>query len=287
MKYTSLIENALAECVAESREESGILNEAMRYALLDGGKRLRGNLVIMFCELFGGKKETALPLACAIEMVHAHSLVHDDLPCMDNDDIRRGKPSCHKKYGEAIALLAGDALLNDAYMYIAYSTALSDIQKVNSIRAIGKCTGEQGMLCGQVLDKLYENKAADEEAVERIHSKKTGALILCSCLLGLFAAGKFDNESMAVAKIYADALGSAFQITDDILDATGKTEVIGKPAGSDGKNGKNTFVAVNGIEDAREKAKQYTNMAINSVKVYGNNANDLIDVAKKMLERKS
>lgn len=287
MKYTHLIDVALKSCIAETDKPYGVLAQAMRYSLLNGGKRLRGNLVMMFCEAFDGNTDCAMPLACAIEMVHAHSLVHDDLPCMDDDDLRRGKPSCHKVYGEATALLVGDALLNAAYRHISASDMLTDTQKVLAVRCLSKCTGEEGMLAGQILDKLCEDEQTDIETLKLIHRKKTGALITASCFLGLIAANRVDNETMSSTKIYGDALGQAFQITDDILDVTGKTEVLGKPVGSDEGKQKNTYVSLCGIEKARQKAAENTEIAVNAVKPYGEKAEPLIEIARKMLERKS
>ena len=287
MKYTSLIQLELEGSVNSVAAPFSVLTEAMRYSLLNGGKRLRGNLVMMFCEAFDGDKSAALPLACAIEMVHAHSLVHDDLPCMDDDDLRRGKPSCHKAYGEAIALLAGDALLNAAYRHIAEANTLTDLQKAQAISTLAMCTGENGMLAGQVLDKINENNTVDIETLKLIYRKKTGALITCSCFLGLIAAGKYDSETMAATKIYGDAIGYAFQLTDDILDVTGDTEVLGKPVGSDAEKNKNTYVSLRGIETAKEKAAEWTEIAVNAIKDYGEKAEPLIEIAREMLERKS
>lgn len=263
------------------------LTAAMRYSLLNGGKRIRACLTVMFAELHGGDAKGAMPFACALEMIHAHSLIHDDLPCMDDDAMRRGRPSCHIAYGEATALLAGDALLARAFGVIADADELTLEQKVRGVSVLSSCTGENGMLGGQQKDKLYENLAASEDILNDIQNKKTGALIRAACELGCIAAQKYDEASAASARSYASALGRAFQITDDILDVTSSSEVLGKPAGSDESMNKSTYVSVLGLDAARAKVKELTAEAEQAVRVYGEKAYDLIKLAYQLTERKN
>ena len=278
-----MIEKVLSSYVPEDGEP--LLTEAMRYSLLNGGKRFRAGLVLKFAELFGGDMASALPLACAIEMVHAHSLIHDDLPCMDDDDIRRGKPSCHIAYGEATALLAGDALLALAFETVSEAKTLGDSQKVRATALLSSSAGASGMLGGQRLDKKYEKIAADEEALDMIQSKKTGALIAAACLLGCTAADVQDGERLSAARRYGEAVGRAFQITDDILDLTSSTQVLGKPVGSDKSMNKSTYVTVMGLEAARKRAKELTEAAVKSVEPFGRAADELIRTARSITER--
>lgn len=283
--FASVTEKKLYEYFAPAKGDK--LKEAMAYSVLDGGKRIRACLVLMFCSLHDGDQLSALPLASALEAVHAHSLVHDDLPCMDNSDMRRGKPSCHKRYGEATALLAGDGLLNKAYGIIAGAKELSFEQKARAVEILAYHTGEDGMLGGQQLDMYYENKQTNEDILNLIQSKKTGALIRAACLLGCVAAEKWDDESFKRAADYAENLGRAFQITDDILDVTSTEKELGKPVGSDEYNGKSTYVSVLGLSKAREKAAQLTQNAIDALSVYGQRGEKLIKLARLLTERKS
>lgn len=244
------------------------LFEAMRYSLLSGGKRLRPVLVQAFCELCGGDAERALPFAAAIDMVHTYSLIHDDLPCMDNDDFRRGKPTNHRVYGEATAVLAGDALLTAAFSELA-SAQLPAERVVEGVKILSLCAGELGMVGGQVLDMDAEIRECTKQEVYDIQSRKTGALISAACQLGVIAAGG-SRQAQDAAAAYADALGLAFQIEDDILDVIGDASILGKATGVDGK--KNTFVRLYGIETCQKMVVEQTQKAIDALGAFDNAA---------------
>lgn len=239
------------------------VREAMRYSLLGGGKRIRAALVLEFARLCGVSEETAMPFACAVEMIHAYSLIHDDLPCMDDDDFRRGKPSCHKQFGEARALLAGDGLLT-----LAFETAVSaPLPGEICARAVGelaRAAGYQGMVGGQMLDLEAENHKISLEALQSLYKMKTGALLRVSALLGCIAGQTPAFE--AAAKAYTDALGITFQISDDILDVTSSMEKLGKPVGSDAQNNKTTYVTLLGLDGARREAERQTALACEQAK---------------------
>lgn len=242
--------------------------EAMYYSISAGGKRLRPVLVMEFCRMCGGDPEKSLPAACAIEMIHTFSLIHDDLPCMDNDDMRRGKPSCHKAYGEATALLAGDALENMAFGTLAEST-LPDNVKVKAIKELSYAVGMYGMIGGQVIDTEYESKLDSEQLIE-MYRMKTGALLKSACRMGCICA-EADISLIEKATEYADSLGLAFQIIDDILDIIGDAEKLGKPIGSDASNGKLTYASINGIERSSEYAEELTQKALNALDSFDDN----------------
>lgn len=233
--------------------------EAMWYSLSAGGKRLRPVFTLEFCRVCGGDEKQALSAACALEMIHTFSLIHDDMPCMDDDDIRRGKPSCHKAYGEAMALLAGDALLNLAYEVIGRDESLPHERRTALICELSKATGLLGMIGGQVIDTAYWGKF-DEKLILEMYSMKTGALLKAACKMGCIAAGA-GEEATAAAERYAENLGLAFQIIDDILDMTGDEKLLGKPVGSDAENGKITYASLCGIEKAKKQAESLTNSA--------------------------
>lgn len=233
--------------------------DAMRYSLLDAGKRLRAALVLEFARMNKASRASAVPLACAIEMVHAYSLIHDDLPCMDNDDFRRGKPSCHRQFGEANALLAGDGLLTLAFE-TALEAPLTDAQRVQAAAALSKAAGVFGMIGGQVIDLESEGEKLDLEQLNRLYTLKTGALLRVSARLGCIAGGA-DEAFSASADAFARAYGLAFQITDDILDVAGDQSKLGKPIGSDADNGKSTYAALLGLEGARAAAEEQVRQA--------------------------
>ena len=228
----------------------GDIYPAMEYSLLAGGKRLRPILTLECCRLCGGDVEAALPLACAVEMVHTYSLIHDDLPAMDNDDLRRGKPTNHKVFGEATAILAGDGLLTAAFGVIAGAFALSESQRLAAIQALSAAAGPRGMVGGQMLDMDGEDRALSRSELEELQSLKTGALIGCATHLGCIAAGA-DEKTRQAVEGYAQRLGLAFQVRDDILDVTSTTEELGKPIGSDAEQGKTTFVTLLGLEECQ------------------------------------
>lgn len=240
--------------------------EAMAYSISAGGKRIRPVLTAEFCRVCGGAVEAALPAACALEMVHTFSLIHDDLPCMDDDDMRRGKPSCHAAFGEAQALLAGDALLNFAYEVISGGEGITAETKLALITELSKATGVNGMIGGQVIDTTFEGKMTEAELLN-MYSMKTGALLKCACKMGCIAA-EAEKEKISAAELYAEKLGLAFQIIDDILDVTGDEKLLGKPIGSDSDNGKTTYVAVNGVENSRMMAGVLTDEALKALDAF-------------------
>lgn len=227
------------------------LYDAMRYSLLAGGKRLRPVLAMEVCRMCGEAVEKALPLGCAVEMVHTYSLIHDDLPAMDNDDLRRGKPTSHKVFGEATAILAGDALLTGAFTLIATAPNLTPVQRVDAVQTLSTAAGPDGMVGGQVLDMAGEGKPLAVEQVQLLQSLKTGALIRAAARMGCIAANAPDEIAKAV-DVYAEKIGLAFQVRDDILDVVGDLNQLGKPIGSDEKEHKTTFVTLLGLERCQE-----------------------------------
>ncbi len=253
----------------EGTAEQSRIVDAMWYSVSAGGKRIRPVLTLEFCRSCGGTEQQALSAACALEMIHTFSLIHDDLPCMDNDDFRRGKPSCHKAFGEAEALLAGDALLNLAYETIAGDESLSAGIRTALVCELSRCTGISGMIGGQVIDTTYSGEF-DEKLLLDMYSMKTSALLKAACRMGCIAAGA-DNEHICAAERYAENTGLAFQIIDDILDMTGDEKLLGKPVGSDAQNGKSTYASIKGIEASREKAAQLTEKALCELDFFENN----------------
>ena len=238
------------------------VEQAMHYSMEAGGKRIRPALVLAFCELFGGNPEQALPLAAAIEMVHCYSLIHDDLPCMDNDDFRRGRPSCHKQFGEAIAVLAGDALLTEAFVCAADSEA---------VKLLSHAAGIHGMIAGQQLDLAYENEQITRSQLEDMNRKKTGALLTASCLLGCLAANANESQTEA-AQSYSGPLGLLFQLTDDLLDA-------------DEESGKATWVSILGLEQAQAEAQSLAQSAQKAIAPYAGPGHFLNELPGWLLTR--
>ena len=257
--------------------------DAMNYSLEAGGKRIRPVLVLAFCHMCGGDYRKAAAPAAAIEMIHTFSLIHDDLPCMDNDDFRRGKPSCHKKFGEACAVLAGDALAIRPFQVIAESE-LNDSMKIKLIAELACSSGAEGMLGGQIIDLENEQRrTVNGENLRMMYALKTGRLIKTSCVMGCIAAEASD-EQVKNAEEYAHCLGLAFQIIDDILDVTGDEAALGKPIGSDAEENKTTFVTLYGIENAREEAVKLTDKAMKILGRFDNNE-FLIELTKYLLDR--
>lgn len=257
--------------------------DAMDYSLEAGGKRIRPVLVLAFCHMCGGDYRKAAAPAAAIEMIHTFSLIHDDLPCMDNDDFRRGKPSCHKKFGEACAVLAGDALAIRPFQVIAESE-LNDSMKIKLIAELACSSGAEGMIGGQIIDMENEQRSTvNGENLRMMYALKTGRLIKTSCVMGCIAAEASD-EQVKNAEEYAHCLGLAFQIIDDILDVTGDEAALGKPIGSDAKENKTTFVTLYGIENAREEAVKLTDKAMKILGRFDNNE-FLIELTKYLLDR--
>ena len=262
-EYREYIEDYLARINAAHRDQpQKPLFEAMDYSLLAGGKRLRPVFAFDFCRMCGADWKQAAPFAAAIEMIHTYSLIHDDLPSMDNDDFRRGRATNHKVYGEALAILAGDALLTDAFL-VASRAQVADL--VRAIRVLSECAGSLGMVGGQVLDIMSEERELTEQEVLDIQSRKTGALIHAACGLGALAGGATEEQYDAACR-FAGALGLAFQIRDDMLDVIGTQEEMGKGVGTD--ETKNTFVRLYGLEKCEELVQKYTREAIEALSVF-------------------
>ena len=269
--YISEIEDEISKhlLITEKNQPQSVIINAMKHSISAGGKRIRPVLVLEFCKMCGGDTKKALPVAAAVEMLHTFSLIHDDLPCMDNDDFRRGKPSCHKAFDEATALLAGDALQNLAYEIIAECNLKSEI-KVRLIKELTFATGIEGMIGGQILDMEYEKNPADSDLLKKMYSLKTGALLKAACKMGCIAA-EANEIYIENAEKYAENLGLAFQITDDILDITGNQDILGKPVGSDKENGKITYASLVGIEKSQLEVEKLTEKAIIHLDFFKNN----------------
>lgn len=260
-KVEAALDTYLPDDAVSALQETSVV-EAMRYSLAAGGKRIRPVLVLEFCRMFGGTEAQAMSAAAAIEMIHTFSLIHDDLPAMDDDDMRRGRPSCHKAFPEALAILAGDALSIHAFSILAEDPVLSDAQKIRLITELSESSGQHGMIAGQVLDMEQEGRTdVTAEQLRTMCDFKTGALIRVACRMGCIAAGA-TQEQMDAADAYGSYLGLAFQIVDDILDVTSTTEVLGKPVGSDAAEQKVTFVTLLGLEAAQQEAEALTQKAI-------------------------
>lgn len=259
-EYKRLIEAALEDSFQGARAlPQGGLAEAMRYSLLAGGKRIRPILVLEFCRISGGDVEKAVPVACAIEMLHTYSLIHDDLPCMDNDDLRRGRPTNHKVYGECVATLAGDALQAEAFGAILRCALPAD-RRAACAEILADAVGIDGMCGGQYLDMLWEGRSLTEQELTDINSRKTGALLIAACQMGVAAAGGIELQ-LTAAGHYGAALGMAFQIRDDMLDVLSSAEELGKPIGSDAKEHKNTYMALMGEDGCRKTVDKLTTLA--------------------------
>ncbi|MBQ4171142.1 MAG: polyprenyl synthetase family protein [Ruminococcus sp.] len=281
------IENALYGCLPDKNCREGVLIDAMRYSLEAGGKRVRPRLVLEFARLCGGSEEAALPFACAVEMIHTYSLIHDDLPCMDDDDLRRGKPSNHNVYGEDIALLAGDALLTLAFETLAddkTAELAGDRACRLAAKTLARYAGAVGMVGGQVIDLKSENTNAPLEVLREMDEKKTACLIQAACELGCIAANAGADKRRAAA-LYGESIGVAFQIQDDILDQTSSDEELGKPVGSDNENSKSTYVSLLGIEKCRALVDELTNQAIEALSAFDADTEALRDYALALAKR--
>jgi geranylgeranyl pyrophosphate synthase len=259
------IEQRLGEFFATPCPQGELL-EAMRYSLLAGGKRVRPVLTVKFCQAVGGAAEAALDFACGVEMLHTYSLIHDDLPCMDNDDLRRGKPTCHKVFGETVATLAGDALQAAAFRTVLRAQGPWSDPSIPgaAAAALAQAAGEEGMCGGQYLDTVKRQAPPDVEQLKVIHGGKTGALLRAACLMGVYAGagcGDAAQAALRAAGEYAENLGLAFQIQDDILDVTATTESLGKPVGSDRANEKTTFVTLLGVPASKALVREHTDRA--------------------------
>lgn len=266
--YQQYIEGYLKEyCSVYPQEPQQTLFESMRYSLLAGGKRLRPVLVFDFCRMCGGEWMNAAPFAAALEAIHTSSLIHDDLPCMDNDDYRRGRLTNHKVYGEDVAVLAGDALLIAAFSYISKANYSADV-RIRAVEVLADCVGELGMVGGQMLDIQSEQRQCNEQEVLDIQSRKTGALIRAAAVLGVLA-GNGTEVQVSAAADFANHIGLAFQIRDDMLDQIGNADVLGKAVHTDAT--KNTFVQIYGIEECDKLVKEHTNLAKRALSAFDQN----------------
>ena len=284
--YLAQASKALDAACGQFLPETSEVCRAARYSLLGGGKRIRAVLVLSVCDLLGGDKAAAGQFAAAVEMLHCYSLIHDDLPCMDNDDLRRGRPSCHKAFDEATAMLAGDVLLTEAFEVVANAPASAQAC-VRAARALGAGAGSRGMVYGQELDLKYEALAATEDQLRLIHRNKTGALINAAVQMGA-AAAEADTETCRVLEAYAYGLGLVFQIVDDVLDVTSTPEQLGKPIGSDSENGKSTFATLYGVQGAMDLAQKLNAETCAQLHShFGTKAAFLEQLAQQLLVRKS
>ncbi len=287
--YSALVEAKLSDYLRPQKDSGqGIVYEACRYSAMAGGKRLRPALVLEFCRLSGGHIEAALPFACALEMIHTYSLIHDDLPCMDDDDLRRGKPTNHKVYGEAIAVLAGDGLLN-----LAFETASDPANtlrvpaevQLRAVRVLSRASGMDGMIGGQILDMQAEEHPISREQLRTLQELKTGALICAAAQLGCLIGGA-TAEQEAAALEYARCIGLAFQIQDDILDIEGDEAALGKPIGSDAENGKSTYPSLLGLERCHALVDELSEQASAALKPFSDTGM-LPELAMSLASRKS
>lgn len=284
-----LVDQALNRWMPDGDRLPKTLHQAMRYSVFAGGKRMRPVLMIAACEAVGGSAEQVLHAACAMEMIHTYSLVHDDLPAMDDDDFRRGRATNHKVYGEATAILAGDALLTEAFRLLADAEANASIPPERALRVIeivARYAGSQGMVGGQVVDMESEGQTVDFPTLEYIHTHKTGALILASVQVGALIGGG-DDDQFAALSHFGGAAGLAFQIADDILDVTGDQAEMGKDVGSDQSRGKVTYPSLLGLAEARERASELCHIAIEALAPLGAKAESLKVLARYIIDRTS
>lgn len=291
-KYVALANEAadkyVSEAAFEGRISAGLskMLEAMAYSLKNGGKRIRPVLAMEFCRVCGADFQKAIPFALGIEMIHTYSLIHDDLPCMDDDDMRRGKKSNHIVFGEANALLAGDGLLTLAFETVLSAPDISADAKARAGLELAKAAGCSGMIAGQVMDLANENRAASLDEIRETDRLKTGELIRASAVMGCIAANA-DEAKIKAAEEYCECIGLAFQIVDDILDVTSDAETLGKPVGSDSANQKSTYVSLLGLEKSAEYAEELTNRAKKALKIFGAEGEFLALLADKLLSRKN
>lgn len=283
-EYKKLVDSKLSEFFNPSGMSYDGLLESMHYSLTAGGKRIRPALVLEFCRISGGDVEKTLLVACAIEMLHTYSLIHDDLPCMDNDDLRRGKPTNHVVYGECTATLAGDALQAEAFGTIARSELPAE-NKIACVEILADAVGSDGMCAGQYLDMVGESKRLTEEELDDINSRKTGALLIAACRMGVAAAGG-SGEMLEAAAHYGACVGAAFQIRDDILDVISTSEELGKPIGSDAQEHKNTYMALLGESKCMEMIEKLTNQAKSALCGAFDDTKFLCDLADSMVTRR-
>lgn len=285
-EYSDIINNALISYLPKCNYGESVVCDAMKYSSEIGGKRIRPVLTLEFCRICGGDINDAVAFACAVEMIHTYSLIHDDLPCMDDDDMRRGMPSCHIKFGESYALLAGDGLLTHAFKTLTFSPLFEKNPRAvaEAVRILSELSGPLGMIGGQVVDLKSEGMEVDLQRLSLMDKLKTGALIKCACLLGVIAAGG-TTEQMIAAENYAEKVGQAFQIVDDILDVTADESELGKPVGSDAESNKSTYVTLLGLEESQKIADQLTDEAVKSLDVFEENSKFLKELAFMLAKR--
>ena len=279
------INSRLSALLEHKSGEYTAVADAMKYSAEIGGKRLRPAILLEFYEICGGSAAGATDVACALEMIHTYSLIHDDLPCMDNDDMRRGKPACHIAFGETNALLAGDGLLTYAFETAASAEGIEPSALIKAIGVLAQRAGTRGMIGGQEIDLGIEGKDASLETVLAMYKMKTGALISAAAEIGCILAGA-DETKVGAASEFAYCLGLAFQIQDDILDATGSAEVLGKPIGSDAENHKSTYLSHMGAEFSKQKVRELTEKAKSALAPFGEKADELCRLADSLIDRK-
>ena len=281
--YKPIIEEGINNYFPQISEDFNQVVEASRYSLLLGGKRIRPLIMLLFSKLCGGDIKTVLPFAVALEMIHTYSLIHDDLPCMDNDNMRRGNPACHIKFGEDIALLAGDTLLTESFG-VALKSSAEDKNKLKALEILSKRAGIFGMIGGQVLDLSFENSIPNSDAIKDMYIRKTGALLSAAAEIGCILSNATE-ETIAIAGKYALNLGLAFQIIDDILDVSGDINILGKPIGSDNENNKTTFVTLYGLQKSKEIATELTDEALELIKSIKGDTTELELLTEYLLNR--
>ena len=290
--YKKIIDEHLLDFIPNIDNKSISLYESMKYSLTAGGKRIRPVLLLAACDFAGGDIREALPYACAMEYIHTYSMIHDDLPAMDNDDLRRGLPTTHKVYGEALAILAGDGLLTSAFeamnkdLMLYFDDAEKMAKRIRAINAIAKGAGCRGMVAGQVSDIEGESNEYSNEMLEYIHINKTGALIIAAIKAGLYL-GNPSKDMLSNLDIYSENLGLAYQIADDILDEIGDPKELGKSIGSDKKQHKNTYTSLNGLDAAFARLKQLTDDALEAIAPYYDNAEFFRDLALQLKTRRN
>ena len=283
-KKADIVNNALKGYSGHENNPQSLIYEAMNYSLFAGGKRIRPVIMLLVCDMLSGDENEVMPFACAMEMIHTYSLIHDDLPAMDNDDYRRGKLTNHKVYGEAIAILAGDALLNKAFETVTSASYKDSCRAAKAMAILAKSSGTEGMIGGQTVDIESEGKQISADELLYLHSLKTGAIIRSSGVIGAVMSGADDDQIKAVDE-YCKNLGIAFQIQDDLLDILGNEAILGKATGSDSANEKTTFVTLYGTEESKRAVDRYTNLACEALDVFGDKAQPLKELARLLVRR--
>lgn len=290
-KMTASVNEELDRLVPEQENLQADIYKAMRYSLLAGGKRIRPVLTLAYADILNVSRDVVLPFACALEMIHTYSLIHDDLPAMDNDDLRRGRPTCHKQFNEALAILAGDALLNRAFEVMAEAcermAPTEQIKGIRMLAAVGKMSGSDGMIGGQVVDLDSEGKPVTEETVRYMYRLKTGCLLKAPALIAIAAAGAESTEAAAHLLGYTETVGLAFQIKDDILDVEGDAAILGKKTGQDAKEEKSSMTAVMGVPYCKTLLQDLTKQAMTHADFFGDRGAFLRDMASYLLVREN